>query len=102
MMRHLVSSGVDPYTALAGAGSALFGERKRCFFKLIISAAVIDMIKKIESLENIPSYLDHIVNKKPYKTDKKPPLLQGFGHRIYKGIDPRVKMCKELAFEVMQ
>ena len=30
MMRHLTSSGVDPYTALAGAGSALFGERKRC------------------------------------------------------------------------
>ncbi len=30
MMRHLTSSGVDPYTALSGAGGALFGERKRC------------------------------------------------------------------------
>ena len=29
MMRHLGSSGVDPYTALSGASGALFGERKR-------------------------------------------------------------------------
>ena len=28
-MRHLASSGVDPYTALSGAAGALFGERKR-------------------------------------------------------------------------
>jgi citrate synthase len=28
-MRHLASSGVDPYTALSGASGALFGERKR-------------------------------------------------------------------------
>jgi len=29
MMRHLSSSGVDPYSAVAGAAGALFGERKR-------------------------------------------------------------------------
>jgi citrate synthase len=29
MMRHLISSGVDPYTALSGTAGALFGERKR-------------------------------------------------------------------------
>jgi citrate synthase len=28
MMRHLASSGVDPYTALSGTAGALFGERK--------------------------------------------------------------------------
>ena len=27
-MRHLTSSGVDPYTALSGSMAALFGERK--------------------------------------------------------------------------
>lgn len=73
---------------------------KGVFFETDVSVAVIDMIKKIESLENISLYLDHVVNKKPYKNDKKAPLLQGFGHRVYKAIDPRVKMCKELAFEV--
>jgi citrate synthase len=61
---------------------------------------VIDTIKKIGSIQDISLFLDHVVNKKPYKDDKKAPLLQGFGHRVYKSIDPRVKMMKELAFEV--
>ncbi len=91
-MRHLTSSGVDPYTALAGAGSALFGERK--------SAAVIDMLKQIDSVENITSYLDSIKTKQPLPGSKKAPRLLGFGHRIYKGADPRVKICKDLALEV--
>ena len=58
------------------------------------------MILKIKSIENIPTFLDHVANKKPFKKDKNPPLLLGFGHRVYKGVDPRVKICKELAFEV--
>ena len=28
MIRHLASSGVDPYTALSGTAGALYGERK--------------------------------------------------------------------------
>ena len=29
-LRHLASAGVDPYTAVAGAAGALFGERRGC------------------------------------------------------------------------
>lgn len=94
MMRHLTSSGVDPYTALAGAGGALFGERK--------SPAVIGMLKQIGSVENIPLYLENIKKKTPLPNSKKAPRLLGFGHRIYKGADPRVKLCKNLALEVRQ
>jgi citrate synthase len=75
-------------------------KEKGSFFKLMSSSAVIDMIKKIATIDDISSFLDHVVNKTPYKNDKKAPLLQGFGHRVYKSIDPRVKMMKDLAFEV--
>ncbi|RKO84369.1 citrate synthase-like protein, partial [Blyttiomyces helicus] len=84
MMRHLASSGVDPYTALSGSAGALFGERK--------ASAVIDMLKQINSPEKIDIFL----------TIKKgrPVRLMGFGHRIYKGRDPRVSIARDLAFQV--
>ncbi|KAI9098665.1 citrate synthase-like protein [Phlyctochytrium arcticum] len=108
-MRHLTSSGVDPYTALSGSAGALFGERK--------SAAVIDMLKQIGKPEKIQLFLSMVkrkdtdasalyvsttmggANKKKSQSNR-PLRLMGFGHRIYKNGDPRVKIAKKLAFEL--
>jgi citrate synthase len=101
-MRHLASSGVDPYTALSGAAGALFGERK--------SSAVIGMLKQIGKVENIQVFLSLVKRKQPTSSSSvniaasgkrpSPTRLMGFGHRIYKTADPRVKLCKDLALEV--
>jgi citrate synthase len=100
MMRHLASSGVDPYTALSGTAGAMFGERK--------SANVITMLKEINSIEEIDSYLDLVKNssrqsliaKGNNPKSIKPKLLMGFGHRIYKQVDPRARLCKKLVMEL--
>ncbi|ORY39029.1 citrate synthase [Rhizoclosmatium globosum] len=85
-MRHLASSGVDPYTALSGSFGALFGERK--------ASAVMIMLNQIGTPENIPTFLTLVkqkssVIKTPAGTlaaspTGRPTRLQGFGHRIYK------------------
>ncbi|KAJ3019903.1 hypothetical protein HKX48_001627 [Thoreauomyces humboldtii] len=101
LMRHLMSSGVDPYTALSGAAGAIFGERK--------ASAVIDMLKQIGKVEKIQLFLTKIKRKdssagvsgagKGQRSDR-PLRLMGFGHRIYKHGDPRVKIAKKMAFEL--
>lgn len=99
-MRHLISSGVDPYTAVAGSCGALFGERK--------SAAVTEMLEHIEKAENIASFLTAIKRRDEgpvIMTKKKrvlPKKLMGFGHRIFNTgvLDPRVKLLQDLAAEV--
>ncbi|KAI9333844.1 citrate synthase-like protein [Obelidium mucronatum] len=104
-MRHLASSGVDPYTALSGSYGALFGERK--------AAAVMGMLHLIGTPSNVPQFLQLVKEKKcihknsstgtlEFTEGGKPTRLQGFGHRIYKSMDPRVKIAKSLALELFE
>jgi citrate synthase len=75
------------------------------------------MLTQIKKKENIATFLDLVKERKTVKvgpngdlvayeldentsTKLKPSRLQGFGHRIYKTHDPRVKICKSLALEV--
>ncbi|TPX67369.1 hypothetical protein SpCBS45565_g03810 [Spizellomyces sp. 'palustris'] len=109
LMRHLISSGVDPYTALSGAAGALFGERK--------ASAVVDMLKQIGKVEKIQLFLSMVKRKetdaaalygsnglgsgkKATQKNTRPLRLMGFGHRIYKAGDPRVRVAKKVAFEL--
>lgn len=91
MMRHLASSGVDPYTALSGAAGALFGERK--------SPGVVKMLNKIGSVMNVQQFLIKIKEDKISHPSKELDL-SGFGHRIYQQCDPRAKIAKRLYTEV--
>ncbi|KAI8915627.1 citrate synthase-like protein [Gorgonomyces haynaldii] len=96
MIRHLVSSGVDPYTALSGAAGALFGERK--------NAAVVDMLQKIGNPSNVKDFLESIKeSNRQSKASKgvRSVKLQGFGHRIYKSVDPRAKIAKQLLMQII-
>jgi citrate synthase len=85
MIRHLASSGVDPYTALSGSAGALFGERK--------SPRVISMLKKIGSVLNVANFLQELKNSNSIN-------LPGFGHRAFQSCDPRSKIGEKLFLEV--
>jgi len=86
-MRHLASSKVDPYTAMAGAAGALYGPLHGGACE-----AVLRMLEQIKTKENIPLFLQQVKSK-----DK---LLMGFGHRIYKSYDPRARIVRKVAEEV--
>ncbi|KAK4769837.1 hypothetical protein SAY87_030369 [Trapa incisa] len=85
--RHLASSGVDVYTALAGAVGALYGPLHGG-----ANEAVLKMLSEIGSVEKIPEFIEGVKNRKR--------KMSGFGHRVYKNYDPRAKVIRKLAEEV--
>lgn len=85
--RHLASSGVDVYTAIAGATGALYGPLHGG-----ANEAVLKMLSEIGSVDNIPSFIEGVKNRKR--------KMSGFGHRVYKNYDPRAKVIRGLAEEV--
>ncbi|XP_074286167.1 citrate synthase, glyoxysomal-like [Silene latifolia] len=85
--RHLASSGVDVYTALAGAIGALYGPLHGG-----ANEAVLKMLNEIGSVDNIPDFIEGVKNRKR--------KMSGFGHRVYKNYDPRAKVIRKLAEEV--
>lgn len=52
-MRHIASSGVDVYSALAGSIAALYGPLHGG-----ANEAVIRMLEEIGSVENIPKFIE--------------------------------------------
>ncbi|CAL5342882.1 unnamed protein product [Camellia sinensis] len=85
--RHLASSGVDVYTALAGAVGALYGPLHGG-----ANEAVLKMLGEIGTVDNIPEFIEGVKNRKR--------KMSGFGHRVYKNYDPRAKVIRKLAEEV--
>lgn len=86
-VRHLASSGVDIYSCIAGGVSALYGPKHGG-----ANEAVLRMLEEIKTVDNIPSYIKAVKERKK--------VLFGFGHRVYKSYDPRAKIVKTLADEV--
>jgi citrate synthase len=84
-VRHLASSGVDVYSTIAGASAALYGPKHGG-----ANEAVLRMLERIGSKENIPQFIENVKSKKE--------LLFGFGHRVYKSYDPRAKIVKKVNF----
>ncbi|KAE9457572.1 hypothetical protein C3L33_10526, partial [Rhododendron williamsianum] len=81
--RHLASSGVDVYTALAGAVGALYGPLHGG-----ANEAVLKMLGEIGTVDNIPEFIEGVKNRKR--------KMSGFGHRVYKNYDPRAKVAVAL------
>jgi len=88
-VRHLTSSGVDVYTAVAGATGALYGPLHGG-----ATEAVLRMLQQIGTEERIPAFLEAVKAKEA--------KLMGFGHRVYKNYDPRAVLVREVAYEVFQ
>ena len=88
-VRHLASSGVDVYSAIAGGVAALYGPSHGG-----ANAAVLTMLEEIGTIENIPKFIQDVKAKKR--------RLMGFGHRVYKNYDPRARIIKQVADEVFE
>ncbi|RUS24698.1 citrate synthase-like protein [Jimgerdemannia flammicorona] len=86
-MRHIGSSRVDPYSAVAGASAALYGPLHGG-----ANEAVLRMLERIGSAENVGSFLGEVKARRT--------KLFGFGHRIYKNYDPRARIVRKVAYDV--
>src|ERR1035441_4432398 len=73
-VRSVGSSQVDPYSSVAAGVAALYGPLHGGG-----NAGAPRMLRRIESTENIPSFIERVKNG-----DEK---LMGFGHRVYKNFD---------------
>ena len=88
-MRSVGSSHVDPFSAVAAATAALYGPLHGG-----ANEQAIRMLKEIASVANIPGYIKRVKAGEI--------RLQGFGHRIYKNYDPRAKIIKQIADQVLE
>ena len=88
VMRGIGSSRADPYVAVAGAAAALYGPLHGG-----ANEAVLRMLREIGSVSNIPAFVKEVKGGGG--------RLMGFGHRVYKNYDPRAKVIKRLADQVM-
>ncbi|MGI9558001.1 MAG: citrate synthase [Solirubrobacterales bacterium] len=88
-VRDVGSSQVDPYSAVAAGVAALYGPLHGG-----ANEAVLRMLRRIESTENIPDFLESVKSQ-----DEK---LMGFGHRVYKNFDPRATKIKKSVEEVIE
>jgi citrate synthase len=88
-VRGVGSSGVDPYSAVAAGVAALYGPLHGG-----ANEAVLRMLRRIESPENIPGFLE--------KVKQREEKLMGFGHRVYKNYDPRARIIQQHIEEVFE
>src|SRR5204863_3702877 len=88
-VRGVGSSRVDPYSAVAAGVAALYGPLHGG-----ANEAVLKMLDRIGSVENIPAFLDGVKNREE--------KLMGFGHRVYKNFDPRARIIKKHVHEVFE
>ena len=88
VMRGIGSSHADPYSAMAGAAAALYGPLHGG-----ANEAVLRMLNEISTVKNIPAYIEK-VKAGEFR-------LMGFGHRVYKNHDPRARIIKKVAEDVL-
>ncbi len=88
-VRGVGSSDVDPYSAVAAGVAALYGPLHGG-----ANEAVLRMLRRIESPENIPDFLERVKGREE--------KLMGFGHRVYKNYDPRARIIQQHMDEVFE
>lgn len=84
------STGANPFACISAGIAALWGPSHGG-----ANEAVLDMLAEIGDVSRI----DEFVAKAKDKND--PFRLMGFGHRVYKNFDPRAKVMKETADDVL-
>ncbi|MDF3854070.1 citrate synthase [Paracoccus sp. P2] len=84
------SSGANPFACIAAGIACLWGPAHGG-----ANQACLEMLREIGSVERIPEFIARAKDKNdPFR-------LMGFGHRVYKNFDPRAKVMKESADEVL-
>lgn len=87
--RVIASTLSDVYSAVTGAVGALKGPLHGG-----ANEKVIDMTLEIGTPENAESYVDALLAKRQ--------KITGFGHRVYKTMDPRARILKEMAHQFIR
>ena len=85
------SSGANPFACIAAGIACLWGPAHGG-----ANQACLEMLREIGTVDRIPEYIRRAKDKDdPFR-------LMGFGHRVYKNFDPRAKVMKESADEVLE
>ncbi len=84
------SSGANPFASIAAGVACLWGPAHGG-----ANEAALRMLREIGTVDRIPEYV------KRAKDRDDPFRLMGFGHRVYKNFDPRAKVMKQSADEVL-
>ena len=90
-VRIVGSSYAGLYASISAGISALWGR--------LHGGANQAVIEMLELIKNDGSDIDKYINKAKDKSD--PFRLMGFGHRVYKNFDPRAKIIKKAADQVL-
>jgi len=90
-VRIVGSSYAGLYASISAGISALWGR--------LHGGANQAVIEMLELIKNDGGDIDKYINKAKDKSD--PFRLMGFGHRVYKNFDPRAKIIKEAADQVL-
>ncbi len=84
------SSGANPFACIAAGIACLWGPAHGG-----ANQACLEMLREIGSVDHIPEFIDRAKDKDdPFR-------LMGFGHRVYKNFDPRARVMKQSADEVL-
>lgn len=82
------SSGANPFACVAAGIACLWGPAHGG-----ANEAVLKMLDEIGSVDHVPAFMEGVKNK----THK----LMGFGHRVYKNMDPRASIMRTTCYEVL-
>ncbi|WP_102109905.1 citrate synthase [Oceaniglobus roseus] len=85
------SSGANPFACIAAGIACLWGPAHGG-----ANQAALEMLRQIGTPDRIPEFIARAKDKNdPFR-------LMGFGHRVYKNFDPRAKVMKKSADEVLE
>lgn len=85
------SSGANPFACIAAGIACLWGPAHGG-----ANQACLEMLNEIGTVDRIPEFIARAKDKEdPFR-------LMGFGHRVYKNFDPRAKVLKQSADEVLE
>jgi citrate synthase len=86
-MRCVGSAKTDPFSAASAAAAGLYGRFHDEGYE-----AVLDMLTGIGSVAGIPAFIESVKKRRAEPS--------GFGHRVYKTIDPRARILRAEAEKV--
>ena len=84
------SSGANPYACVAAGMASLWGPLHGG-----ANEAVLRMLDEMGDVSRIPEYIKRAKDKSDAFR------LMGFGHRVYKNMDPRARIIRETCYEVL-
>jgi citrate synthase len=83
------SSGANPFACVASGIAALWGPAHGG-----ANEAALNMLEEIGDASRVKEYVQGVKDKK-YR-------LMGFGHRVYKNMDPRASVMRQTCYEVLK